>query len=33
MQGEKVQFSAVRNPDLDILMSAIQWDKETPTVQ
>lgn len=29
-RGEKVQFSAVRSPDLGILASAIQWEKKTP---
>lgn len=31
--GKIVQFSAERSPDLDILASAIEWDKETPIVQ
>lgn len=30
--GKIVQFSAERSPDLDILASAIEWDKETPIV-
>lgn len=31
--GKKVEFSAVRSPDLDIVTSAIERDKETPAVQ
>lgn len=30
--GKIVQFSAERSPDLDILASTIEWDKETPIV-